>query len=80
MPRKTANPNAPVYRAVIVKQYPGQEPFTTYEGPYDTPGAAQGRVTFWVNYLTDSDDDGVSSGSRASGCVEIGHTTWSGYC
>lgn len=70
-------PDAPVYRAVIVKRYPDREPSTAYEGPYATPAAAQGRVTFWVNYLTDYDDEGQPTGSRASGHVEVGRTSWS---
>lgn len=74
-------PDAPVYRAVILKQYQDSEgnpePFTSYEGPYATPGAAQGRVTVWVNYLMEYDDEGQPIGSRASGYVEVGHTAWS---
>lgn len=66
-----------VFRAVITKKYPNREPFTDREGPYGARGAAQARVTFWVNYLAVHDDDGEPTGeSGASGYVEEGSVTW----
>lgn len=72
---------ATVFRAVITKKYPDREAFTTYEGPYGSAGAAQARVTFWVNYLAVVDEEtGLKTGeSGASGFVEEGSVTWATY-
>jgi hypothetical protein len=79
MARKIMAQHGAVYRAVINwTEVPekGSTPHTEYEGPYGEPGAAQGRVTFWENYLRD-DDTGET---RASGHVEEGIvTTWAPY-
>ena len=70
--------DATMFRAVITKHYPGNTPFTDYEGPYGSAAAAQGRVTFWVNYLAVRDEEtGELTGeSCASGFVEQGEITW----
>ncbi|QFG13213.1 hypothetical protein SEA_GILGAMESH_21 [Streptomyces phage Gilgamesh] len=68
-----------VYRAVINwTEVPGKggTPHTEYEGPYGTPGAAQGRVTFWENSLRDFE----TGETRATGHVEQGVVTeWTPY-
>lgn len=71
--------DATVFRAVIVKTQPlGVEPLTVYEGPYGSAAAARARVTFWVNYMAECDDEGNPTGaSRASGYVEQATVTWS---
>lgn len=70
--------DATVFRAVITKQHPGLDPYTVYEGPYGSEGAAKARVTFWVNYLAVLDDNGRPTGrSAASGYVESGTVDWS---
>lgn len=70
--------DATVFRAVITKRYPGWGPFTDYEGPYGSIGAARGRVSFWTNYLAVLDEDtGEPTGeSDASGYVEHGTVSW----
>ncbi|MFF0894721.1 hypothetical protein [Streptomyces sp. NPDC003278] len=62
-----------VYRAVIVQtdQRRDGKSGTRYEGPYDSPGAARARVTFWRNYWDAYDD-----GSSATGHIEQAHTVW----
>lgn len=69
---------ASVFRAVTTKQYPDQEPFISYEGPYGSHGAAQARVTFWTNHMAVLDEEtGKPTGeSNASGYVETGSVTW----
>lgn len=70
--------DATVFRAVITKKYPGWEEFTEYEGPYGSHGAAQGRVTFWVNHMAIVDEDTFepTGESNASGYVESGSVAW----
>jgi hypothetical protein len=67
-----------VYRAAItITDHKTGDQKTYHEGPYATPGAAQGRVTFWTNYLAEHDDEtGERTGSRATGHVERAVTTW----
>ncbi|MFC9534433.1 hypothetical protein ACFT38_28400 [Streptomyces sp. NPDC056975] len=63
-----------MYRAVInlpASEEPAIEPHTKHEGPYPTPGQAQGRITFWENYLRDAD-----SGQTE---VQEGTITWAPY-
>lgn len=74
-----ADGTMPLYRAVITKKYRNSEPFTSYEGPYTTEGAAKARVTFWANYLEDRDyaTGEVTTESWATGYVEQGEVTWS---
>jgi len=69
--------DATVFRAVITKTY-DDEPVTHHEGPYGSIGAARARVSFWTNYLADTDEEtGEKTGtSRASGHVERGTVTW----
>ncbi len=55
-----------VFRAVITF---GDSTTPRYEGPYTTPGAARGRVSFWQNYL-------ARCGGSATGHVEQAHTVW----
>lgn len=62
-----------VFRAVIVKKYPGSEPFTVYEGPYGSAAAARARVTLWTNYLGQY-TEGCDRGATAH--VEIGTISW----
>lgn len=70
--------DATVFRAVITKQTRDGETVTTHEGPYGSIGAARARVSFWVNYLAEYDDEtGERTGrSRASGYVEHGTVRW----
>jgi hypothetical protein len=78
MARNIKADHGAVYRAVITwTEVPekGGTPHTQYEGPYGEPGAAQGRVTFWENYLRDPD----TGKTRASGHVEEGTITWQPY-
>ncbi|MFF9901278.1 hypothetical protein [Streptomyces longispororuber] len=78
MARNIKAEHGAVYRAVIVwTELPekGGATHTKYEGPYGTPGAAQGRVTFWENFLRDAE----TGETRASGDVEEGVTTWTPY-
>lgn len=69
--------DATVFRAVITKQR-ADGPVTDYEGPYGSIAAARARVSFWVNYMAEYDDDtGEKTGkSRASGHVERGTVSW----
>jgi hypothetical protein len=69
--------DATVFRAVIVKTRDGEQR-TEYEGPYGSIGAARARVSFWTNYLADTDEEtGERTGSsRASGHVERGTVSW----
>lgn len=70
---------AKVFRAVITKKYRhNAEPFTTYEGPYDSASAARSRVTFWQNHLNKPGygDDAETGEEWASGYVEEGTITW----
>ncbi|WP_333745589.1 hypothetical protein [Streptomyces sp. IBSBF 2950] len=64
-------PDAKVYRAVITKSYEGGETYTEYEGPYDKPGAARARVTFWENHFAKRDN-----GDKATGHVEECQPAW----
>lgn len=66
-----------VFRAVITKKFRGLEPFTAYEGPYTTLAAARARVTYWVNLMSDRDDDGNwTDETWASGYVQAGIVNW----
>ncbi|MBG7704855.1 hypothetical protein HCJ76_44040 [Streptomyces sp. MC1] len=77
MARNIGADGAAVYRAVItITDRKTGEEAVKYEGPYATPGAAQGRVSFWVNYLAEYDDEDRRTGSRATGVVERAHTVW----
>lgn len=75
MARKIAvDDDGTMYRAVIVKKYRrNAEPVTTYEGPYDKPGAARARVTFWKNWLGAD----KSQEQWADGWIESAETVWS---
>ncbi|MFB8120538.1 hypothetical protein ACFQ6U_13865 [Streptomyces sp. NPDC056465] len=78
MARNIKADHGAVYRAVIDwTEVPakGATPHRDYEGPYAEPSAAQGRVTFWENYLRD-DDTGET---RAKGHVEEGTIQWKPY-
>ncbi|MEU9925083.1 hypothetical protein AB0H51_28010 [Streptomyces griseoluteus] len=77
MARNIGADGSAVYRAVITitDRKTGEESLK-YEGPYSTPGAAHGRVSFWVNYLAEYDDYDRRTGSRATGVVERAHTVW----
>ncbi|MFJ4703188.1 hypothetical protein ACIP5N_34065 [Streptomyces sp. NPDC088768] len=69
--------NAKVYRAVVTITDRDGTTSQRCEGPYDSPGAARARVTFWTNYHADYDDEGLPTGtSRATGHVEEGTVTW----
>lgn len=59
-----ADRNGDVYRAVITITRTDGTTYTWYEGPYETPGQARARVTFWANR------------SRATGHIEKTSTTW----
>lgn len=67
-----------VFRAKILKKYPGQDPFIAYEGPYTSAAAARARVTYWANYMADRDYETgeVSTDQWARGEVEFGVVTW----
>lgn len=68
------NEDGKVYRAVVTR--PGTNgPRTTYEGPYETPGAAQARVTFWVNYFRKSEYRETGE-SAAAGHIECADVVW----
>jgi len=65
-------PDAPVYRAVTtVPGWRGEGTVTKYEGPYDSPGAAKARVTFWSNRYRR--EDGTTP---VTGRVEHGVVAW----
>jgi hypothetical protein len=64
-------PDAELWRAVITKSYGDGTVHTVYEGPYDKPGPARSRVTFWRNHLAKRDD-----GSKADGHVERCQPVW----
>ncbi|MDX3165905.1 hypothetical protein PV516_19145 [Streptomyces scabiei] len=64
-------PNAKVYRAVITKSYANGDVVTEYEGPYDKPGPARARVTFWKNHLANQ-----GKGDKADGYVEQAQPAW----
>ncbi|MER5302241.1 hypothetical protein ABT039_22660 [Streptomyces lasiicapitis] len=64
-------PDAVLYRAVIVKSYADGEQHTVYEGPYDDIGSARRRVTFWRNHLAKRND-----GSKAVGQIEKCRPVW----
>lgn len=64
-------PDAALYRAVIVKSYANGEQFTVYEGPYDAPGQARARVSFWRNHFADRDN-----GDSADGHIETCQPAW----
>jgi hypothetical protein len=73
------SPDAPVYRAVVTRTYPSGEVRTWCEGPYATAGAAQARVTFWINDCRVYDDDlcMYTGESWATGHVDTGTVSWS---
>lgn len=67
--------DTPVFRAVITKKYPHSEAFVSYEGPYLTAAAAKARVSYWVNYLNEPDENGNPT-NETFGHVETGKVTW----
>jgi hypothetical protein len=66
--------NGDVYRAVIVITRPDGHTHTKHEGPYDKPGAARARVTFWTNYY--AEQDAGTGKTYAAGHIEKATTTW----
>jgi hypothetical protein len=73
-----ADRNGDVYRAVIVITRPDGTTWTKHEGPYDKPGAARARVTFWTNHYAEHDPDTFEPTGRslATGHIEKATTTW----
>lgn len=73
------NPDDHVFRAKILIKNRGDEPFVKYEGPYTSAAAAKARVTYWANYMaeTDYETGEVSTATWARGEVEFGVVTWS---
>ena len=67
MARNIGADGADVFRAVI-----DFGNYIKYEGPYAKEGAAKARVTFWQNYLRDSE----TGETRITGHVEKAVTTW----
>ncbi|MFF9204382.1 hypothetical protein ACF1AE_21685 [Streptomyces sp. NPDC014986] len=65
-------PDAELFRAVITKHYGDGTVETVYEGPYDKPGPARGRVSFWRGHLAKRED-----GSSAEGHIESCRPVWS---
>ncbi|MFD5451250.1 hypothetical protein [Streptomyces sp. NPDC127100] len=65
-------PGAELFRAVTTKYYGDGTVETVYEGPYDKPGTARGRVGFWRNHLAKRED-----GSKAQGYIESCRPVWS---
>lgn len=63
-------PDALVYRAVIVKRYP-DETVTLIEGPYSKIGTARARVTFWKRHFAEN-----KPGASAAGHVEVCRPQW----
>lgn len=73
-----ADRNGDVYRAVITITRPDGTTWTKHEGPYDKPGAARARVTFWINHYPEHDPDTFEPTGRslATGHIEQATTTW----
>ncbi|MGC5343668.1 hypothetical protein [Streptomyces sp. DT171] len=73
-----ADRDGDVYRAVIVITDDGGGTWTRHEGPYDKPGAARARVTFWTRYYAVRDPDTFeqTGHSLATGHIEKATTTW----
>ncbi|MEV5454249.1 hypothetical protein [Streptomyces sp. NPDC052535] len=65
-------PGAELFRAVTTKHYSDGTVETVYEGPYDKPGTARGRVGFWRSHLAKRED-----GSKAEGYIESCRPVWS---
>lgn len=58
-----------IFRAKITNEETG---YTWHEGPYGSPGAAQGRITFWQNYHRDPE----TGETPITGYPEIAFTQW----
>ncbi|GAA1111947.1 hypothetical protein [Streptomyces javensis] len=64
-------PDAALFRAVIVKSYANGTSHTVYEGPYDSRGSARARVSFWRNHFGRR-----RNGDSADGHVERCQPVW----
>ncbi|MCZ0983839.1 hypothetical protein O1L60_44560 [Streptomyces diastatochromogenes] len=66
-------PDAEVWRAVIVKTFTDGTTETVYEGPYGAAAQARARVTFWRNWMADVAN---YEAGKAEGHVERAQPAW----